>query len=232
MGGFVFVPVAADFPQLAGLRKVSAIIDDLLDYTGGADRPESRNRARRALAETVRAFNSMAWRFNRRTKDITFAADTSDYALDATTRDVWKVMLLDASDYFMGDVTFTPYEDFLRYDGVTVSSVTTPDEYTLFNTFNEGNIRFLPRIGPGPFTSIPTARVFYHKRIDVPATDDDTIAVPIEVESAIVRQAAVLLIGRIRSFEEGARARADANNVTLAAQREWRDWPDFRQRMG
>lgn len=231
MPGFVFVPVAADFPQLAGLRTVADIIDDLLDYTGGADRPESRARARRALQETVRAFNGMAWRFNRRTVDLTFVADTSEYALDATTRDVFKVMLIDADGEFFGDVEFTPYEDFLRYDGSTVSGVTVPDEYTIFNSFNEGLIRFLPRIGAGPFTAIPTARIFYHKRIDVPSTDDATIQVPIEVETALVRQAAALLVARVRTFEEAARARADAKDITLRIQDEWRDWVDFGKRM-
>jgi len=217
--GKVFVPVAADFPQISGLRNVGSIITDLLDYVGGADRPESQARARRALAETVRAFNGMAWRFNRRTHDITFVNDTSDYALHATTRDVWKVMLVDSSSRLVDDVEFVPYEDFLRYDRTTVSPVLIPNDYTLFNTFNEGNIKFLPRIGSGTF-QYPTATIFYHKRIDVPISDEDVISVPIEVETAIVRQAAALLVARVRSFEEAARARADARDITLGVQRE------------
>jgi hypothetical protein len=228
--GKVFVPVAADFPQISGLRDVGSIITDLLDYVGGADRPESQARARRALAETVRAFNGMAWRFNRRTKDITFLDDTSEYPLHATTRDVWKVMLVDENSRFVDDVEFVPYEDFLRYDRTTISAVLIPNEYTIFNSFNEGKIRFLPRIGSGTFI-YPTATIFYHKRIDVPSSDDDVMQVPIEVETAIVRQAAALLVARVRTFEEAARARADAKDITLGVQREWRDWPDFSQQM-
>ncbi|MCK5245736.1 hypothetical protein KAR02_02485 [Candidatus Bipolaricaulota bacterium] len=231
MPGFVFIPVTADFPQIANLRSQGEIIEDLLDYTGGGDRTEARRRARRALTETIRAFNGMAWRFNRRTQDVTLLTITSEYDLNADIRNIWKVMMLDTNGQLAGSVEWIPYQDFLRYDGSTVSTVTVPNEYTVFNFHNEGKIYFLPRIGEGPFI-YPKARVFYHKRIDTPGSDDDYIDAPEEVETAIVRQAAALLVARTRTFEEATRARADANAITLAAQREWRDWPDFRQRMG
>ena len=225
----IVVPAVANFPQTGINRTISSILTTLQDYVGGGG-TEGRNRALRALDETVRAFNSMAWRFNRKTTDITFVASTSDYALDATVRDVWKVMLLDSSDELVDEVHFVSYQDFLRYEGSTQSAVTIPDEYTLFNVFDTGNIRFLPRLGTT--FSYPKARVFWHKRIVVPASDgNSTLIVPQEVETAIVRQAAALLIARTRTFEEASRARADADNLTLAAQREWRDFPDFSQKM-
>jgi hypothetical protein len=226
----LFVPATANFPQIGYNRSVNAIVTDLLDYTGGADRTGARERANRALNETIRLFNSMAWRFNRKTKDITFSSNVSDYELDPLTRDVWKVMLLDANNELVDDVRFTKYEDFLRYDGSTLSAVTIPDEYTLLNVFDTGMIRFLPRLGTT--FSYPKARVFYHKRIAIPPTDSDVIAVPTEVETAIVRHAAALLVARTRTFEEAARARADGNEALEAAKREWRDFPDYMAKMG
>lgn len=224
------IPSFANFPQTGNNRTIDEILVELLDYTGGADRNEAKARARRALRETLRLFNAMAWRFNRKTEDITFLANTSDYALNAQMRDVWKVMLLDSSNELVGDVDFVKYEDFLLYDGSTLSPTTIPDEYTLFNTFDTGNIRFLPRLGAT--FSYPKARIFYHVRIVMPATDSSPLAVPPEVETAIVRQAATLLIARTRTFEEAARARADADAATNAIIREWRDFPDFMQKMG
>ena len=226
----IVVPSSANFPQTGINRTISALLTDLQDYVGGGG-AEGRARALRALAETVRAFNSMAWRFNRKSTDVTFVASTSDYALPATVRSIWKVMLLDDDDELIDEVPFVSYQDFLLYDGSTQSPVSIPNAYTLFNVFDTGNIRFLPSMGTT--FSYPTARVFYHIRIVVPSTDDDesTLIVPQEVETAIVRQAASLLVARTRTFEEAARARADANELTLAAQREWRDWPDFSQKM-
>lgn len=227
----IVVPGVADFPQTSINRTISSILTTLQDYVGGGGQ-EARNRCLRALDETVRAFNSMAWRFNRKTTDITFntSVATSDYPLDATVRDVWKVMLLDSSTELVDEIPFVSYQDFLLYDGSTQSPVSIPNEYTLFNVFDTGNIRFLPRLGT-TFT-YPKARIFWHKRIVVPSADDNsTLVVPQEVETAIVRQAAALLVARTRTFEEAARARADADNVTLAAQREWRDFPDFSQKM-
>ena len=66
----------------------------------------------------------------------------------------------------------------------------------------------------------------------MPTSDGDPLAVPPEVETAIVRQAAALLVARTRTFEEAARARADADNATNSIIREWGDWPDFMQKMG
>jgi hypothetical protein len=232
MPGLHFIP-SAGFPQIGGTRTRGEIVTDLLDYVGGAERPEAQARAVRALAETVRTFNSFAWRFNRLSEDITFVADMSEYTfVDTNLRDVWKVMLLDSDGELAGDLGFMPYEDFLRYDGSTVSTAQFPDEYTLFNTHNEGKIRFIPRMDATTVsTSYPAARVFYHQRIVMPGTDADYLNVPQEVESAIVRQAAAILIARSRTFEEATRARADANEVMQAAKREWRDFPDFHQRM-
>jgi len=225
----IVVPASASFPQTGINRTISSILTHLQDYVGGGG-VEGRSRALRALDETVRAFNSMAWRFNRKSTDITFVASTSDYALPATVRSVWKVMLLDSDDELIDEIPFVTYQDFLLYDGSTQSPVSIPNEYTLFNMFDTGNIRFLPRLGTT--FSYPKARVFYHIRIVVPSADDEsTLTVPQEVETAIVRQAAALLVARTRTFEEAARARADADNLTAAAQREWRDFPDMSQKM-
>jgi hypothetical protein len=226
----VVVATSSAFPQLAANRTLGEIIQDLLDYSGGGDRGPAQDRARRAVAETIRLFNGMAWRFNRKTMDITFLASTSDYALNGLTRDVWKVMLLDNADEQVSDVGFVTYQDFLREDGSTQSPVTIPDNYTLFNTFDTGNIRFLPRLGAT--FSYPKARVFYHTRIAMPADDNSKIAVPPEVETAIVRQAAAILVARVRTFAEAEAAKRDADNASAPAIREWRDFPDFMQKMG
>lgn len=228
---FVFVPAAASFPQIADLRTVGSVIDDLLDYTGGADRPEARARARRALAESVREFNNYAWRFKRKTTDVTFLDETSEYALPALTRDVWKVMFLDSANLLVGDLGFVPYEDFLRYDGSTLSPTQEPDEYTTHNTFGEGLIRFLPRIGTGTFTN-PKARVFYHEWLQPPTDDAATLVVPMNVETALVQNAAAILIARTRSFEEARAANLRAAQLKFEALREWRDFPDFMAKMG
>lgn len=230
MSNVVVIATSSAFPQTGSNRTVGEIISDLLDYTGGKERTEAENRARRALAESIRLFNAMAWRFNRRTTDITFLASTSDYTLPGTIRDVWKVMLLDASGELNEDLEFVTYQDFLRYDGSTVSAVTIPDQYTLFNTFDTGNIRFLPRLGTT--FGYPKARVFYHDRILMPGSDDGKLAVPPEVETAIVRQAASLLVARVRTFAEAQAAKTDADQATSAVIREWRDFPDFMQKMG
>lgn len=230
MSTAVVIATTSAFPQTATNRTLAEIIQDLLDYSGGGDRGAAQDRARRAVAETLRLFNAMAWRFNRKTVDITFLASTSDYQLPGTIRDVWKVMLLDSSDELVYDIDFTPYQDFLKYDGSTQSPVTIPGEYTLFNTFDTGNIRFLPRLG-ATFT-YPKARVFYHTRIAMPADDNSVLTVPPEVETAIVRQAAAILISRVRTFAEAEAAKRDADQATSAIIREWRDFPDFMQKMG
>jgi hypothetical protein len=215
MPGFSFVPVAG-FPPTEGLRTRGEILLDLLDYTGGGDREEAKARARRALAETIRVFNGMAWRFNRRYQDISLVADTSEYTLETTIRSVWKVMLLDSSSYLAGDLEFTAYEDFLRYDGDTLSTVNIPDEYTLYNVWNEGKIRLLPRIGAGPFTDHPKVRVFYHIRIAIPGADSVRLNVPQEVETAIVRQAAAAR-GRERTRTMRRLRRSGSGAISLTS---------------
>lgn len=225
MPNFAFVPASASFPQVSENRVVSDILDDLADYVGGGDRPAAQDRARRALRSAIRMANTVAWRFLRQRTTITLVNSTSDYPLDASFRSPRAALILDNNDKAAGTLEWVRYEDWARYEADERSLVTMPLAYTCRNAFATGTVTMIPPLGVIN-TGYPKVRLDYHARIALPTSDGAILAIPVDVEEAIVQEAVAFIVAKTRSFTEAQIARTVSRDLRAACEREWRDYPD------
>ena len=224
--GKYFIPQPGATPQTGNNRSMSELVDDILEYTGGEGDKDDQKRAARALDSSVRRFNDIAWRFNRRSTTITFVNDTAEYTFAAsdTIRNVLRVRLLDSNDVKREYLPFMRWEDWTKIDPDQSAASSVPYIYTIRNMHREGKIIFSPPSSTP--TSRPKAFVDYHVRITVPAFDTFTINVPSEVEEALVAEAVAIMIAKGRSFTDAVASQNRADLLRKLVEIQHKDWPD------
>jgi len=66
------------FPQTTDNRTRNQVAVELCEYTGGEDTPEAQTRAAKSWDAATREFNSVPWKFNRVTQDISLTSTMLD----------------------------------------------------------------------------------------------------------------------------------------------------------
>lgn len=222
----VVTPLSSGFPQTGSNRTRNQLIADILSYVGGEGRTDAQARAGASLDASVRAFNSVAWKFNRLVQDITFTSSTADYALSTNFRSPLRAMLLDASDKTIATIAWVPYEEWTILYPSQQASSTIPSVYTARNVHETGLVTFDPPLSTSPFT-YPKARIHYHRRIALAPGAEDVLNVPIEVEEALVQHAVAHTIAKVQTFAEARDAFALARALRLDVEAVHRDFEDF-----
>lgn len=218
---------AAAAPQTSNNRTCDELVGEIAGYIGGETSIPARLKAKNALMSAIRNHNTWAWVFNRQVQTITFVNDTSEYPLDASTRNSLFATLLDTNGNEVMGLEWIDYKGFLLSFDARIGTSQIPTHYTFPNVHRLGEVKFHPRIGTGGF-SYPTCRIDWHSRIDFPASSQ-VINVPEEVEQSIFELAVAYAIEKVRSFIEGARSRAIARDLRIDLEAEYRDYPDFRR---
>lgn len=225
MSNVIISPKSSATPAAATL---APILDDITTYIGGQTSPHSLNRARMALKQAIREFNTWAWRFNRVQQTIPWVANTSEYALNSDARNTMRATLLNNASVAIEPLEYRPYEAFSREFAMRLGTSSYPTHYTIRNIHKQGKVMIYPPMGPTPSATYPSAQFDYHTRIAVPASDSDSLDVPVEVEEAIRQTAIAIAISAVRSFEEAKGARDLADRLRFALESDWRDYPDSR----
>ena len=222
--GYTGVGAASNFPQTSKGRVISLMIEELASFTGGQAREDILKRAREAIFEEIRSFNSWKWTFNRVTEDHTLAAATADYTLASDFRSPLRAQIVDSSSNTRGDVSWIQWSDWVSMfpDQSTTGSI--PLFYTARNIHETG----LVTVDPVPASTLtyPTLRLFYFRRILCPA-DNAVINVPTEVEQAIFDGAIWRFLRKIKDFREAREALASALISKALITQEYRDFEDY-----
>jgi len=221
--------VAASFPQTDGNRKVSQIIEEIAGYIGGKDRGDIKNSAREELFGSIREFNGFLWEFNRLSDDLTLANPVSgtdaEYNLSANFyRPVLAQMVDSASPnpQTRDLVSWIDWKEWAKRFPWQNTTGSVPIFYTARNIHELGRVIIDPP--PASTLTYPTMRVFYFRRIFLPA-DTAVINVPQEFEESLVLSAAARLV-----LKRKGRARELTDNARIHKQRmidEYRDFQDF-----
>jgi len=222
--GYTGSGASSNFPQTSKNRPVSSLIEELATFTGGQSREDIPVRAREALFEEIRSYNSWKWTFNRVKEDLTLVASTADYELSQDFRGPLRAQMVDSSSKTREDVSWIPWGDWVsRFpDQSTTGSI--PLFYTARNIHENGTVT----IDPVPASSLtyPTLRLFYHRRILCPA-DNEVINVPTEVEQAIFDGAIWRFLRKIGTFRDATEAKAVAALAKFEITQEYRDYEDY-----
>ena len=223
--GFYYVPQPGSLPQTGNNRARSELIDDILEFVGGEGDKDDQRRAGRALDSSVRRFNTIAWRFNRRQETITFLDDTAEYPLvaAATFRNPLRMRLLDSNSVKREYLPWVRWEDWTKFDPDQSAKASVPNYYTIRDAHTLATIIFSPPLAIP--SSRPTAVLDFHIRIIVPA-DGTVLQVPEEVEEALVAEAVAIMIAKTRTFQDAQGARANANALHNVVRIQYKDWPD------
>ena len=111
----IVVGLSSSFPQTSTGRTRDQLAKDILDVTGGGDRPEAIIKAGRAIDSAVREYNSVAWKFNRLQQDITLVTDTQDYTLAAAFKQAFAANMIDSDGKNRDRVDWIPFEQWTRF---------------------------------------------------------------------------------------------------------------------
>jgi len=218
-----FQSQSSSFPQTSENRTRTQASVELLEYTGGANRPEAQVAAARAWDSAVREFNTVGWRFNRRTQNITLVASTPTYALSSTFRSPIRAVYLDTNSKEQWQLEWMSWEVWVSvYGSGATANASLADYYTAFNIHNQGTIRLEP--SPGTSVTWPTLQVQYLARIALATDNDDRLNVPVEVDEAVFQLAAATLQDRVRGGADSIFGRAKM--LRLECEREHREWPE------
>ena len=216
----------SNFPQTSKNRPISSMMEELASFTGGQLRDDTLKRAREAIFESIRGFNSWAWTFNRVTEDIALTANgsTPDYTLTQDWRSPLRAQMVDSSNNTRDEVSWIEWGDWAsRFpDQSTTGSI--PLLYTARNIHETGQVT----VDPVPATTLtyPTLRLFYHRRILCPA-DGAVINVPTEIEQAIFDEAIWRFMRKVKTFREAREAQSAAIFSKAAITQEYRDYGDY-----
>lgn len=213
---------SSNFPQTSQNRTRSQAATELLDYVGGANRPEAETLGGRVWDAAVREFNTCGWRFNRRSQDITLVANTKTYSLNEQFRSPYRAAILDSSSVEQWQLMWVPHEIWFSTFSGSQSGSGLADYYTIFNAHNQGTVRLEPY--PSGTLTYPTLRVQYLCNIQLATGNNDRLNVPMEVDEAIFQLAAATLRDRTRGDAGDLFARAKL--LRLDCEREHRDWPE------
>jgi hypothetical protein len=226
MRSVITVPISSSYPATSGNRSRASAIAEMLAYVGGESAPEAQSRAGRAFDAAVREYNTVAWRFNRLTQDITLSstAGTADYTLETDFRSPLNATVLDNSGDSVDIVTWVPYE---RWRGARPDQSGTgsqPELYTVRNEHQTGVVTFDP---PTSGTNThPTVQIDYHRRILVQSGSGSVLNVPLEVDEAIFQLALSKVIAMIIGHKGATDARILAQAIRNDVERLWRDFDE------
>lgn len=220
----VVVVTVSGFPQTSANRTRANATTELAEYAGGSDRPEVQARAGRCWDAAVREFNTVAWRFNRVTQDITLVPGTKTYTLATDFRTPLRGQLLDSGGLSVYVLGWIPYELWQQYYFAQTNGTSLPTLYTAFNVHNQGLVRFEPF--PTGTLTYPTAQLSYIRRVALATGNDDRLNIPMEVDEAVFQLAAAMLNERTKGADSDSsqRLRANAKVLRLECEREHRDW--------
>jgi hypothetical protein len=218
----VYYQSPINFPQTAQNRTRAQAKEELAEFAGGGNKPDTLVRAGRSWDAAVREFNVVGWRFNRVQADITLVAGTKTYELPTEFRTPVRAQLVDSNDAENYTLEWIPYE---RWQ-ITFDSQRTgagcPEGYTALNIHGTGLVRYEPF--PAGTLSYPTVRHTYLKRIALATTDGDRLDVPVEVDEAIFQLALAFFISKQRSFDDAQQIFVLAKTLRLECEREHRHW--------
>lgn len=218
-----FVPASADFPQISTNRTIAEIVTDLLGFVGGESDDDQQRRAFSALETAVREFNVNFWSFNRVSQDITLGAGRT-FSLNADFAAPERVRLLDANNEEVFPVIWADFTDFKDAIWDETGPGSCPLYYTTKNSHEGGEIMVWPKL----VTPLqwPKMRVYYFRRIVLPAGMESVLNVPQEVEEALASRALSILVSKNRGFEAGRDAMLIARDLRRDVEARYRAWPD------
>ena len=220
----VYYQSPSSFPQTSSNRTRLQASVELLEYTGGANRPEAQASAARAWDAAAREFNTVGWRFNRRQQNITVTTSTSEFSLSSDFRSPIQAVLIDSNSKEQWQLEWVPYEVWMQaFASGSSTNSSRPDYYTAFNSHNVGTVKVEPGYGSAT-PAWPTLRINYLCRIALATGESDRLNVPAEVDEAIFQLAAATLQDRIRGNADNSFARAKM--LRLECEREHREWPE------
>ena len=190
------------YPDTFQNRTRTQVQDELLEFVGGVGRTDAASRAGLAWDAAVREFNSVAWRFNIRTTDVTLINDQQEYTLPDKVRSPVRCHMVDSNGRTRTIVWWIPYTEWLlaRPDQSTGASI--PSRYTMQNIHETGNVILDPR-PLTPFT-YPTARLTYATWIDLQPTAGSKLDVPSDVDEAIFQLATAKLMSKNKRYGKEA----------------------------
>ncbi len=220
----IVVGLSASFPQTSTGRTRNQLAIDILDVTGGGDRPEAVTKAGRAIDSAVREYNSVAWKFNRLQQDITLVTDTQDYTLAAAFKQAFAANMIDSDGKKRYRVDWIPFEQWTRFFPDQSSTGSIPFFYTIRNKHETGIVSVDPT--PGASITWPTLRINYNRRIAIAPGSTGVLNVPEEIEEGIAQLATANLLAKTRDIQQWERQKAFAFGLRLDLEREHRDYPD------
>jgi len=219
---------ASNFPQTSNNDTVDAIVDEIADYEGAKTRTAMQNKARACLRRTTREFNRMNWSFNRVTTDIDLENDevsgtVGEYAIPADFKVGLRSQMVDSNSKTRETVEWVEWRDWARYVPDQSTTGSMPLAYTARNIHQVGRIIVDPP--PATVLTYPTMRMFYFRRIIMPA-GNEVFNVPEEFQEAIVQRAIYHFISKVRNFREARDAGISAGPMDLSMIEVYRDWGD------
>ena len=227
--GNIVVGLSSGFPQTSTGRTREQLATDILDFTGGSDRPEAVVKAGRTIDSAVREYNNVAWKFNRLQDDITLTAKsgstvTRDYTLNTDFKQAFSAVMVDSDGNTRYRVDWIPYEQWARRFPDQSSTGSVPFFYTIRNKHQTGIVTVDP--GPGENLTWPTLRINYNRRIALGQASSSVLNVPEEVEEGITQLAISNLLARTGETPQWERQRIIAFQLRIDLEAEHRDWPD------
>lgn len=223
----VAVVPGSGFPQ-SGLNRTRArAVQEIADYSGGANRPDTQQLAADSLDAAVRDYNDTIWKFNRQTQDITIAVSTADYTLNTDFRAPLRAVTLNSSSKTVDELVWVDYKDWLDIRTDQSTTGTGPTYYTARNTHETGLVTFDPPCG----TTLPTnpkVRIHYFSRILVQSGAQGFIDAPVEVDEGIFQMAVAFYLAKTLGpgHADAITQRTLAKQKKAALVQEWQDWPD------
>lgn len=224
------------YPNTFQNRTRDNAIAELLETVGGSGQTDAQTRAGRAWDAAVRDFNSVIWRFNIKTQDITLDGTTvsggvqgiAEYQLTDKFLAPVRCQLLDSNGLSRALVQWFPYAEWLVWRRNQLTGGPLPLRYTARNVHETGKVTFDPR-PVGPLT-YPTARLFYASYIDLQPTGNLTLDVPPDVDEAIFMLAEAKLLAKNKRFgDEAITAFKLAADMRLRVERQHRIYGEISQ---
>jgi len=223
------IVTTSGFPQDRGNRTRNAALTEIASFYGGENRPTIITRAGQAWDSSIREYNTWLWKFNRVTADITLASpspagsDTYDLATDFAEPN--RAKLVDSNGKERDVVGWVPFEEWLVYFPDRSAPSSRPVFYTAQNVHETGKVT----VYPPPATSLqwPTLRLYYFRRILIPANPDGRLNVPLEVEEGIFQLAQARMTHKQKSFADAGAEYERAGAYRLGLEHRFRDFPDI-----
>lgn len=220
----VYFQSPVNFPQTSANRTRREAREELVEFGGGQNKPETLIRAGRSWDAAVREFNSVGWRFNRTTADITLVADTKTYALPSDFRSPVRAQVVDSNSVEVYTLAWIPFERWQMFFENQQSGGQYIDCYTALNVHGAGEVRYEPF--PVGTLAYDTVRHTYLTRIALASGEEDVLNVPVEVDEAIFQLALGYFLAKMRGFGEAEQIFTLAKMLRNDCEREHRHWAE------